>query len=220
MRLFKAFCSNLVAQCDKLYILGDLFEYWVGDDGTVALGQDKVEHILKQLVDCGIEVSFMRGNRDFLVGQDFFQRTGIKELIEPSVIEINQKPILLCHGDALCTDDIEHQQARQVMLDPKWQKHVLLQPLQMRLEQANQMRQQSHKAKSTKSIEIMDVNQVAVEKLMLEHDVTMMIHGHTHRPAIHQFKLNMQTATRIVLGDWYTQSSILTFDKEGFRFLT
>ena len=211
-RLFGRFVADAHRYITRLYILGDLFEYWIGDDGTEALGYLDVEAALRRAVDGGTEVFFLHGNRDFLIGQEFAERTGCRLLPDPVVITPDGVRILLTHGDALCTDDVEHQSARRQMLSGKWQSAFLAQPLGQRMETSHALRQRSEREKRQKPMEIMDVNQNAVEALMREHDVRILIHGHTHRPAAHEFELDGELARRYVLGDWYEQKSAIYFD--------
>ncbi|WP_424945805.1 UDP-2,3-diacylglucosamine diphosphatase [Candidatus Spongiihabitans sp.] len=213
---FKEFMSHSIDRLSRLYILGDLFEVWIGDDGRDTLGQGAVENIIKATVHAGLDIFFMHGNRDFLVGNDFAKRTGCKILPDPTLITLDSKQVLLTHGDALCTDDIEHQTARQEMLTAKWKMAFLNKPVNQRMDTARSMRTQSETSKKTKSMAMMDVNQQQVEKVMREHGVLTMIHGHTHKPAVHEFSLDGAPAKRYVLGDWYTQKSVLYYDHGGF----
>ena len=197
---------------NRIYILGDLFEFWVGDDARDTLGHGEVEDILRATVQAGAEIFFIHGNRDFLIGRDFESRTGCRILPDPTVIELGTTRVLLTHGDSLCTDDTAHQQARQQMLTDKWKLAFLGKPIDERVTTANAMRKESEIGKKSKSMEIMDVNQQQVEKVMRDHDVLTMIHGHTHQPAVHDFFIDHAPAKRFVLGDWYTQKSMLLYD--------
>ena len=167
---------------------------------------------IKKIVDDGTEVFFLHGNRDFLVGPDFAERTGCSLLPDPIVVTFDQTRILLTHGDALCTDDIEHQEARRQMLTSKWKLAFLDKSLDQRYQTADSMRKESEINKRNKSMEIMDVNQHAVEQMMQEHDVDLMIHGHTHKPAAHEFFIDGRLKRRFVLGDWYTQKSAIFYN--------
>ena len=217
---FREFMSRSAGLFEDVYILGDLFEFWIGDDGCTLLGQQEVEDILCEASFAGIQTWFMHGNRDFLVGSDFEARTHCRILPDPAVVNLFGSSVLLSHGDCLCTDDIEHQRARETMLKDAWKTAFLSIPLNDRLKQAREMRDRSESGKQIKSMEIMDVTQSEVEKIMQDHDVLTMIHGHTHRPAVHCFEMNGEKATRIVLGDWYTQKSILICDQRGFSLRT
>ena len=151
----------------------------------------------------------MRSNRDFLLGEEYAARAGMTLLPDPSVIELNGERTLLMHGDTLCTDDVEYQKFRTLVRNPQWQRQFLGKSLTERRAFAAQARGESRQHTSTAKPEIMDVNQTAVEATMRKHGVTRMIHGHTHRPATHRFELEGSAAERIVLGDWYEQSSVL-----------
>ncbi len=210
--LFQKFINGAHRAVSELYILGDLFEYWVGDDGADALGHQAVETALRKTVDQGTRVFFIHGNRDFLVGEQFAERTGCTLLPDPVVITPDGLRILLTHGDALCTDDLEHQASRQRMLSGKWKLAFLGQTLEQRMATADAMRQESELGKQQKPMEIMDVNQNAVEALMREHETRILIHGHTHKPAAHEFQLDGELARRYVLGDWYEQKSAIFYE--------
>ena len=214
---FEQYLSSELSGVDTLYILGDLFEYWIGDDAAAMLGMQAVLDALKGLTDNGIKGYFLAGNRDFLVGDLFAKHTGFTILEDESIIEINGEKTLVLHGDSLCTDDHLHQQFRQQMMCNKaFHQHALSLSIEERIATAEKMRGMSAEHKSEISDEIMDVNTDAVVQLFEKHQVTRMIHGHTHRPAIHSHTTNTGTAERIVLGDWYTQSSFLLHDKNGF----
>ena len=213
---FDQFMSDSSGQLSRLYILGDLFEVWVGDDGSAALGQEAVENIIRRTVNDGLELFFIHGNRDFLIGNDFAKRTGCTILADPTLITLGAEQVLLTHGDMLCTNDIEHQTARQEMLTSKWKNAFLNKPVTERMDVAKSMRKKSETSKKIKSMKMTDVNQHEVEKVMREHDVLTMIHGHTHKPAIHEFSLDNMPAKRYVLGDWYTQKSVLYYDNGRF----
>ncbi|MDA8007923.1 MAG: UDP-2,3-diacylglucosamine diphosphatase [Gammaproteobacteria bacterium] len=202
VEMFTQFLRRGAAKLEQIYILGDLFDYWVGDDGAGALGHEKVELELRAATEKGARIFFMRGNRDFLIGEDFARRANCELLPDPAVIEPGRR-LLLTHGDALCTDDREHQESRGKMLSEKWKRVFLEKPLDARMQTAAEMRAQSEAGKLQKDMKIMDVNQGAVEELMLRHRADVLIHGHTHRPAVHQFELAGKPAWRYVLGDWF-----------------
>ena len=213
---FENFMANAIGMIEEIYILGDLFEVWIGDDASDSLGQGRVEEIIRSTSDAGIKLNFMHGNRDFLVGEEFAKRTGCSLLPDPSVIILGDEKVLLTHGDALCTNDVGHQQARAQMLTSKWKVAFLSQPIEDRIDTALLMREKSEAGKRSKSAEIMDVNQQYVENVMREHGVLKLIHGHTHKPAVHEFMLDDCTARRYVMGDWYTQKSMLYYDNGNF----
>ena len=193
---------------EALYILGDLFESWIGDDDDSALAA-RVAVDLRALSESGVRVSFMHGNRDFLLGEEYAQRAGMRVLPDPTVVELQGERVLLMHGDTLCTDDVAYQKFRSLVRNPEWQRAFLAKPLQERRAFAAAARAESRRQTAGKDAEIMDVNQQAVESALRAHGVRRMIHGHTHRPATHRFELDGGTAQRIVLGDWYEQSSVI-----------
>jgi len=199
---------------EAIYILGDFFEYWLGDDGITPEHQP-ILGALRHLSDSGIPLYFMHGNRDFLIGDTFAELTGCTILSDPTVIDLYGTPTLLMHGDLLCTDDIEYLAFREQVRNPAWQQHFLSLDMNARIEMAKQARDASKSSMQNKSEEIMDVNQATVEDYMNNAKVTHMIHGHTHRPAIHSFDINGDTAQRIVLGDWGDKPSYLIAKPEG-----
>jgi len=207
--LFLRFLRERAAQAEALYILGDLFEYWIGDDAAAHTGYVPVLHSLRTLADAGTPVFVMHGNRDFLLGSSFEKTTGVRLLEEPTTIDLYGKPALLMHGDTLCTDDVAYQKFRVMVRDPDWVERFLAKSLQEREAIVRGLRETSKAAMATKNPEIMDVNQRAVESVMKEHRIRHLIHGHTHRPAQHEFLLNGTRAHRTVLGDWYDQGSVL-----------
>lgn len=210
-RIAESFHSLLRGEArgaDAVYILGDLFEYWIGDDAAERLGYAAVLGEIRALSDSGVPVYFMHGNRDFLVGDRFAGDTGCGILPDPTVVDLYGEKVLLTHGDYLCTDDVEHQSFRRTVDDPAWRRAFLNQPIEERMQMAQDAREQSREHKDSVAMEIMDVNGEAVRRAFTEHRVRLMIHGHTHRPAIHDTGEPAGTR-RIVLGDWYEQSSIL-----------
>lgn len=213
--LFLDFLERDAIHAEALYILGDFFEAWVGDDDDSELAR-QVTVSLRKLSDSGVPVFFMRGNRDFLIGHDFAQRAGLTILPDPCVLELYGKPTLLMHGDLLCSEDTAYQTFRAQVRSDAWQSHFLSQSLQARQAFAAQARSASKQHQSGLMNEsIMDVTQATVASLMKRFGVNRMIHGHTHRPAIHQFYLDDDSCSRIVLGDWYTQGSVLRVDTDG-----
>ena len=213
----QAFLRNDAVGADALYILGDLFETWIGDDDPDPY-RNEVQQWLADYADSPTRCYFMHGNRDFLVGETFAARTGFTLLDDPVVHEIHGAQVLLSHGDRYCTDDVEYQAVRRTVRDPQWQASVLALPIEARRQLADGARAQSGQANKTKSMDIMDVNQQAVEAALNAHGVSIMLHGHTHRPACHEFTLDDgRAARRLVLGDWYTQGSVGAWDDAGFR---
>lgn len=206
--LFSLFLTRDATKTQALYILGDLFEVWLGDDAVLP-GYRPVLDGLRALTGSGIPVYVMHGNRDFLIGDGFAQQTGCRLLADPTVIDLHGKPTLLMHGDTLCTDDVDYQRFRSQVRDPDTQRQFLALPIDERIAVAKHYRNESRERNSYKTAEIMDVNQTAVLDVMRQYGVHRLIHGHTHRPAIHNFSLDHHAAQRIVLGDWYEQASIL-----------
>ena len=211
--LFFEFISTIRPTAKALYILGDLFEFWVGDDAVQAVGQTEVFSALRHLTEGGVPVFFMHGNRDFLVGDEFAAKTGCRILPDPSQIRLDGLKVLLTHGDSMCTDDTAHQQFRDLVNDPNWKREFLSYPINERMELALTARSQSAIHKSMTSMEVMDVNPAAVEREIGRWNVDYLIHGHTHRPGIHTLHINGKHVKRIVLGDWYEQSSVLRYER-------
>ena len=214
-QLFLRFLEREAAHAESLFILGDLFEYWIGDDAVSRLGHGEIVDALHRFARTGRPLRVMRGNRDFLLGEGFAEMTGAHLLSDPSVMEVAGQRVLLTHGDRLGTDDTEHQQFRALVEQPDWRRRFLDLPLDERLNLAVDARARSEHNKSVNPMGIMDVNQAAVEQAFADHGVRLMIHGHTHRPAIHDLCVRGARARRIVLGDWYDQSSILRFGPDG-----
>ena len=220
--LFIHFLNHEARQAEALYILGDLFEAWLGDD-MVLPEYTKAIAGMKALNDSGVPLYIMHGNRDFLLGEAFATQSGATLLDDPTVIDLYGQPTLLLHGDTLCTDDVPYQQFRAMVRDPAWQEAILAHSPADRLALAKQYRELSQTETGNKAEDIMDVNQQAVEQLMQDKGIYRMIHGHTHRPAVHEFVIDTQPAQRIVLGDWYEQGSVLRCnadgcDLQGFKF--
>ena len=212
--LFIHFLNHEARQAEALYILGDLFEAWLGDD-MVLPEYTKAIAGMKALNDSGVPLYIMHGNRDFLLGEAFATQSGATLLDDPTVIDLYGQPTLLLHGDTLCTDDVPYQQFRAMVRDPAWQQAILARSPADRLALAKQYRELSQTETGNKAEDIMDVNQHVVEQLMQDKGIYRMIHGHTHRPAIHEFAIDTQPAQRIVLGDWYEQGSVLRCNADG-----
>jgi UDP-2,3-diacylglucosamine hydrolase len=206
--LFLTFLRGEARSAAALYILGDLFEAWIGDDDPDP-HHARVMDAMRELADSGVPGFFMHGNRDFLVGPAFAERTGFSLLDDPALIELDGEPTLLMHGDTLCTDDHEYQAFRQQVRNPDWQAAFLAQPVEKRRAFAAEARRQSREAQTGKADAIMDVNAQAVAQAFRDHNVRRLIHGHTHRPAVHAVNVDGLDAQRIVLGDWYEQGSVL-----------
>lgn len=210
--LFLDFLARQARQAEACYILGDLFEAWIGDDDDTELGR-VVVNALRSLADSGVPVYFLHGNRDFLIGPRFASESGIQLLPETEVIDLYGEPVLLLHGDTLCTDDVDYQAFRAQVRNPVWQARLLEQPLAQRRALAGQLRETSRQALQLKATDITDVNPAAVNQALRAHGVRRMIHGHTHRPAIHEWTLEKLPVRRAVLGDWYVQGSVLRCDE-------
>ena len=211
---FLDFLKTEAAEAEALYILGDLFEAWVGDDDPNT-HYFKIKRALRKLTDSGIPVYFMHGNRDFMIGKGFANETGVKILPDPYRVDLYGEKALLSHGDALCTDDVQYQRVRKMTRDPDWQASMLAKPLKERLRIAEEARRQSLEQTLNMDMNIMDVNQDAVKKTIIEHGVDVLLHGHTHRPDVHKLDLGGRKAKRIVLGDWYTQGSVVRWNMRG-----
>ncbi len=214
-RLFLHFLKSDASEAEALYILGDLFEYWVGDEATEFAGMIPIIRGLRELSDSGVPLFAMHGNRDVLLRAGFEAATGARLLRDPTVVDLYGQATLISHGDYLCTDDVEYQEFRHMVRDPAWQDRFLARDLDEREAVIRTYREVSRSNTAAKSPEIMDVNPDAVRTAMRQHGVTRMIHGHTHRPAIHTFDLDGAVAQRIVLGDWYEQGSVLECTRQG-----
>jgi UDP-2,3-diacylglucosamine hydrolase len=211
---FERFLGAAAPGADALYILGDLFEYWVGDDGLTLPFNSRIAGLISRP---GMPVYFMHGNRDFLIARRFADETGIELLDDPTVIDLYGERTLLMHGDTLCTDDHEYQAFRKQVRDPRWQQAALAQPLEARIAIARGMRVKSEAVKSGKAEAIMDVTQATVESAFADSGCRVMIHGHTHRPARHVHLVNGRECVRWVLADWYGPGSYLEATPEGIR---
>ncbi len=212
---FVGFMDDEAATAEAVYILGDLFESWVGDDDPNP-HYAEIKSAIRWVVDGGVPVHFMHGNRDFLIGESFTAETGVDILPDPCVVDLYGQAVLLSHGDALCTDDFEYQQLRAMTRNPDWQSMMLSKTLRERIDIAAYGRKKSIQRNAMLPQEIMDVNQHAVDQAMRSNKVSILLHGHTHRPAIHEFELDGKPAIRIVLGDWYEQGSVLRWDRGGY----
>lgn len=212
--LFLDFLRTAATQAQALYILGDLFEAWIGDDDP-ASEHRAVIAALHALNAQGTALYFMHGNRDFLIGADFAAHSGCTLLTDPTLIDLYGTPTLLMHGDTLCTDDTDYQKFRSLVRDPHWQRDFLAKPLEVRRQMALAARTESAAHIAGTAYEIMDANHDAVMAALRKHQVTQLIHGHTHRPAFHDYELDGAPARRIVLGDWYEQGSVLRCDASG-----
>lgn len=213
-RQFLAFLAGEARSADALYILGDLFEAWLGDDDPDPSARAVVT-ALRRLTDSGVACRVMHGNRDFLIGERFCQETGARLIGDGTVIAINGERALLMHGDALCTDDTSYQRLRRIVRNPLTQWIFRRMTLNQRRRLAERLRTGSRMHVGVTAPEIMDVNTAAVLDAYRRSGVRILIHGHTHRPAVHDLCVDGQPARRIVLGDWYTQGSVLQWSDSG-----
>jgi UDP-2,3-diacylglucosamine hydrolase len=215
-RLFLDVLDTHGRNADAVYILGDLFELWPGDDDDSLLGR-AITDGLRACVTSGTPVHLLHGNRDFLIGDQFAARSRCRLLGDPARIELYGTSVLLTHGDILCTDDADYQAFRAGVRDSRWQQAFLAQPLQARRNIALAMRRWSRANVRGKPEANRDVNPDTVIRFMTDHGVQQLIHGHTHRPGIHEFEIAGKPARRMVLGDWYRQGSLLECTPHGCR---
>ena len=214
MEWLAAFLAGPARKAEAVYILGDLFEFWIGDDAVSATAQ-RVAQATAALTASAVPCYFMHGNRDFLVGENYASVAGLELLPENHVVDLYGTPTLLLHGDTLSTDDLEYQAVRLQTRDPAWQAMVLALSIEKRLEMARSARDASMEHTGPAAPDIMDVNEEAVTRAFREHSVNRMIHGHTHRPAFHLVDVDGSKAERIVLADWYTEGSYLEVSPDG-----
>jgi len=212
---FQRFLAGPAHSAGTLWILGDLFEYWAGDDDLTDAFNAGIAADIRALVLSGVRVRIISGNRDFLLSQRFTRATGAS--IEPGtvMVEAGKTRCVLVHGDELCTDDLEYQRYRRMVRNPAWQKMVLLLPLPIRRMIAQRMRRKSENRKGMTRMALMDVNQQAVASLLREHAARCLVHGHTHRPAHHQLVVDGQTCDRWVLSDWHDKATWLELGPDG-----
>jgi UDP-2,3-diacylglucosamine hydrolase len=216
---FIGFLEEKARHADALYILGDFFEYWIGDDDIVEPFNAVVVGLLRDLTQKGTPVRFMHGNRDFLIGERFCAATGAQLLQDPTVAEIEGAKTLLMHGDTLCTDDLDYQAWRRTARNPAFQADFLSKSLPERRRLIVQMRERSKEVVQGKPAEIMDVNDDAVREVLRRHDVSRLIHGHTHRPGRHAIEVDGRRCERWVLPDWYGRGGYVEVGPEGPRLL-
>ena len=215
LALFRQFMQEQAPEAEKLYILGDLFDFWIGDDEQSDLISE-VQQLIRHLTEQGVPCYFQHGNRDFLIGKKFAKACGLTLLPTYQVIDLYGTPTLLCHGDTLCVDDVKYQQYRK-KVHQKWRQWLFLHlPLKVRLKIAEKIRAKSRQDKQLKSTEIMDVNAAFVQQIFAQFHVTQMIHGHTHRQKHHEIPPHFH---RIVLGDWGETSSLLEVTPHSIEFI-
>ncbi len=211
---FLKFLAGEARDADALYVLGDLFESWVGDD-CPAGSQDAIVAGLAALTAAGVPCFVMHGNRDFLLGDDFCARTGARLLPDPTLLTLYGERVLVMHGDALCSDDAAYQRLRATVRDREWQRRFLALPRAARETLAGAARHGSRAHTATLGEVISDVSPASVALALRGAGCSVLLHGHTHRPAIHTFEVDGRPCTRIVLGDWFTQGSVLRWDASG-----
>jgi UDP-2,3-diacylglucosamine hydrolase len=214
-QVFFEFLRGRAREAESLFILGDLFEYWAGDDDLANPFNKSVAAALAEYSRTGIPLKFMHGNRDFLLDGEFAKACGGRLIDDPYPVDLFGTPTLLMHGDTLCTDDVDYQKFRAQVRNPGWQKAFLALPLEQRKRQIEAVRQTSESEKTRKTPEIMDVNPGAVEATFREHGYPRLIHGHTHRPARHEHRVDGRVCERWVLSDWYSTGSYLRCDERG-----
>ena len=212
---FFRFLAGTAARAESLYILGDLFEYWVGDDDRDEPFNASIASGLARLAGADVSVSLMQGNRDVLLGQDFARRCGARLVADPTLLDLHGTKTLIMHGDTLCTDDLDYQKFRASVHDPATQRNFLSQPLPERRKQILKWRVESEESKQRKTAEIMDVAPAAVENALRAHGYPRLVHGHTHRPARHVHVVDGHTCERWVLPDWYRRGGYLRCDSAG-----
>ena len=213
--LFARFIQDTASHAEALYILGDFFEYWAGDDDLADPFHTAIAHQLNALAKAGTRIYLMHGNRDFLIGEDFLRAASATLLPDPTLIDLYGCPTLLMHGDTLCSDDVAYQHFRAQVHSPEWQRTFLATPLAARKAQIEALRKQSEEAKSTKPAEIMDTNAGTVAATLRAHGYPRLIHGHTHRPARHVHEVDGKRRERWVLPDWYETGGYLRCDAAG-----
>lgn len=199
---FQKFLRTQAQSAEALYILGDFFDVWIGDDDDSPLATQTAEH-LRQLADQGVAIYLMHGNRDFLLGEQFANNAGATLIDDPTVVQLGERSAVLMHGDTLCTRDVDYMAFRAQVRAPQWQAQALSQPLAVRRQIAMELRNQSTSMSSLKAEDIMDVTPEEVVRVMEEANASVLIHGHTHRPKRHPLEVKGQAAERIVLGDWH-----------------
>ncbi|WP_448680194.1 UDP-2,3-diacylglucosamine diphosphatase [Pseudomonas nicosulfuronedens] len=215
-RAFLHFLSTRARTAEALYILGDFFEAWIGDDGMDEF-QHSIARALRELSDSGTRIFLMHGNRDFLIGQAFCREAGCTLLRDPSLIDLDGEKILLMHGDSLCTLDVAYMKLRRWLRNPLTLFILRNLPLATRHKLARKLRKESRAQTRMKASEIVDVTPAQVEKIMRDKGVRILIHGHTHRPAVHELEIDGRPARRIVLGDWDSQGWALEADEQGMQ---
>ncbi len=214
-RAFLHFLQTRAPQAEALYILGDFFEAWIGDDAMTPF-QHSIAQALRKLSDGGTRIFLMHGNRDFMIGKAFCREAGCSLLADPSLVRMNGEPVLLMHGDSLCTQDEAYMRLRKWLRNPASLFILRNLPLTTRYKLARKLRKESRMQTTQKAAEITDVTPEEIPRILRQHGVRTLIHGHTHRPATHELQLDGQPARRIVLGDWDRRGWALQVDENGF----
>ncbi len=215
-RAFLHFLATRATQAEALYILGDFFEVWIGDDAMTPF-QESIAGALRALSERGVRIYLMHGNRDFMLGQSFCHKAGCKLLADPSVVQLCGEPVLLMHGDSLCTRDEGYMRLRRLLRNPLSLFVLRNLPLATRRKLARKLRNESRTQTRMKASDIIDVTPELIPGVLAEHRVRTLIHGHTHRPATHDLEVDGQPAKRIVLGDWDRQGWALQVDENGYH---
>jgi UDP-2,3-diacylglucosamine hydrolase len=215
-RAFLHFLATRATQAEALYILGDFFEVWIGDDAMTPF-QESIACALRALSERGVRIYLMHGNRDFMLGQSFCHKAGCKLLADPSVVQLCGEPVLLMHGDSLCTRDEGYMRLRRLLRNPLILFVLRNLPLATRRKLARKLRNESRTQTRMKASDIIDVTPELIPGVLAEHRVRTLIHGHTHRPATHDLEVDGQPAKRIVLGDWDRQGWALQVDENGYH---
>lgn len=215
-RAFLLFLATRARRAEALYILGDFFEVWIGDDGMTPF-QHEIAGALRELSEAGTRIYLMHGNRDFLIGKRFCREAGCTLLSDPHKVQMGGESVLLMHGDSLCTLDVGYMKLRRWLRNPLSLLILRNLPLSTRQKLASKLRDESRAQTRMKASEIVDVTPEEVVRIMAEYGVRTLIHGHTHRPAVHELEVNGQPARRIVLGDWDRQGWALQVDETGFN---
>lgn len=215
-RAFLHFLTNRAQKAEALYILGDFFEAWIGDDGMDDF-QHSIARALRRQADSGTRIYLMHGNRDFLIGKAFCREAGCTLLRDPSLVELGGEKVLLMHGDSLCTLDLAYMKLRRWLRNPLTLFILRTLPLATRRKLARKLRKESRAQTRMKASDIVDVTPAEVERIMRDKGVRILIHGHTHRPAVHELDIDGHPARRIVLGDWDRQGWALEADSHGMQ---
>lgn len=215
-RAFLHFLATRARQAEALYILGDFFEVWIGDDAMTPF-QQSIADALRALSERGTRIYLMHGNRDFMLGKSFCRAAGCTLLGDPSVVELGGERVLLMHGDSLCTRDEGYMRLRRLLRNPLSLFILRHLPLSTRRKLARKLRNESRAQTRMKASDIIDVTPELIPRVLAEHGVRTLIHGHTHRPATHELEVDGRPAQRIVLGDWDQQGWALQVDESGFQ---